>query len=93
MDVNAEIEEFNYKYRSFLDAGMEEAANLYMEKEFGHLSKEAQDKILTQMLVLAIEDEVEGPELVADMQETGLQALKELGQIEKSGGEGESPQG
>lgn len=83
MDVAA-IEKFNTEYRALLDAGKEDEAREYLLREFPQLPQDAQDKLLAEMVHIAMEDEVAEDDAITAMQETGLAAIEELDQIETS---------
>lgn len=84
MDTSS-IEKIYTEYRALLDAGREDEAREYLMREFPQLPQEAQDKLLAEMVHVAMEDEAAEDEAITAMQETGLAAVEELDQIEKDG--------
>ena len=85
--MNTTVEQFDIEYRALLDAGKEDEAREYLLHEFPKLPQDAQAKLMTEMIKIAMEDEVADEEAVTALQETGFAALEELDQIEGEAGD------
>ena len=83
MDIATEIERFYHQYRLYVGAGKLPEEQTLMTKAFQELSKEAQSEIMMEMMTLAMEDDARGRETIIDLQELGIEALKQLDKIEQ----------